>query len=421
MSQAPVILPGAPLTGAQAAADMNAAWAAMISLFSGTAAPTQGPGASGALVEGQDWLDTSMTPNVWRKWDGAAWCPFATIDTTNHVLATPLSWRNVMGDNGGMEVWQRGAGSAASFAVPASTIQYTADRWYVQTNATQASVVAAVAGLTANSNLALKFTRNSGQSGTGVLVLSYPLDSDEISHLIGNKVTVRLVVKAGANWSPTLGTFIVELFTGLGAPVRRQTTPFTTETGFVIAGANLAVNQQASIGGTTASVVPVGTTQAELSIFWTPTGTAGADDSITIDDVQLEVGTFSSPFERTPFEKMLLGCRRHFWKTFPYSSAPVQNFGSSNGELWGLVGVGGASPEFLWVRHSVSMRANPSVTTFNTSAANAQVRDITAGADCSATTVNTSTPEAILITTTAPVGATVGQLLGVHAAVDAGI
>src|SRR5258706_15733354 len=116
MSQAPVILPGSPLTGAAAAGDMNAAWAAMISLFSGATPPTLGPGASGALVEGQPWLDTSLSVHVWKAWDGTTWCIHAAGDPASHSATPPLSWRNILGDNGGVEVWQRGGGCGGSFA-----------------------------------------------------------------------------------------------------------------------------------------------------------------------------------------------------------------------------------------------------------------------------------------------------------------
>ena len=86
MSQSAVILPGSPLTGAAAAADINAAWAAIISQFSGNSAPTLGPGAAGALVEGQYWLDTSVNPNMLRQWDGTTWCAVETIDATAHAV-----------------------------------------------------------------------------------------------------------------------------------------------------------------------------------------------------------------------------------------------------------------------------------------------------------------------------------------------
>ena len=48
-------------------------------------------------------------------------------------MGNPLSFRNVLRANGGLEVWQRGAGASASIAAAASTTAYAADRWYIKT------------------------------------------------------------------------------------------------------------------------------------------------------------------------------------------------------------------------------------------------------------------------------------------------
>ena len=61
------------------------------------------------------------------------------------------------------------------------------------------------------------------------------------------------------------------------------------------------------------------------------------------------------------------------------------------------------------------------VTLYNPAASNAQVRDETAAADCSASTSAGLTAEAGYITATGNAGTAVGGLLGVHLAVDAGI
>ena len=68
-------------------------------------------------------------------------------------LGTTPTNKNVCWMNGGFEVWQHGAGSASSIALAASTTLYTADRWYYTTGVNQASVVAAVTGLTDQSQL----------------------------------------------------------------------------------------------------------------------------------------------------------------------------------------------------------------------------------------------------------------------------
>src|SRR5882672_2250648 len=421
MSQAPVILPGSPLTGAAAAADINAAWAAQISLFSGTTAPTVGPGASSALVEGQDWLDTSKSVHVWKKWDGTQWCTFAAIDPVGHAAFPPLSWRNIIGDNGGLEVWQRGAGSSASFAVGASSTTYTADRWYYQNGANQASVIAAVAGLTSNSNLAAKITRNNGQTGTTFVVFAFPLDTDEIVRLRGKLVAISYVAKAGTNWSPASGALSVFLFAGTGAVGKRGTGAYTSETQVFGSVTNIAPGTQQSVGTAGAVIVamPTNATQAEVTFAWTPVGTAGADDSITIDDVQLEVGGVSL-FERVPFEKSLLGCKRHYAKTFPYGTAPAQNAGLA-GSLGVNTQVATSDVSWNW-QFPVSMRVNPSITTYNPANASADARNATLPGQV-AITVDPNTalsPDRVFIETTATIAAQNSNIY-LHVAADSGI
>src|SRR5258706_3124056 len=281
MSQAPVILPGSPLPGATGAADITAAWRAIISKFSAATAPTLGAGASGALEEGQWWFDTSVSPNVLRIYDGTTWCPMMYVDTSAHVAVTPLSGRNSMSDNGGFEVCQRGAGSSAVFAIGASSASSTADRGYLTTGANEASSVFPVAGLPNLSNLAASVFRNNGQTGTAAMVFAYPLDTDEIVRMRGQKITASFVAKGGANWSPTSGALTCTLYVGTGAVGKRGNTPYSSEATVINTATNVAANTQVTATITSTVTVPVNTTQAELQFSWTPVWTAGAADSIT--------------------------------------------------------------------------------------------------------------------------------------------
>ena len=421
MSQSAVILPGSPLTGAALASDLNASFASVISKFSGATAPTLGPGAASALVAGQEWLNTSVAGQyVWGIYDGAVFCPLATIDTTAHTATVPDGYRNIIGDNGSMEVWQRGSAATSSFAIPASTTAYTADRWYITTGANQASVVAAVTNITNGSQLAGKITRNSGQTGTGVYTFGFPLDTNEVVRLRGGYASINAVAKAGANWSPASGTLTLTFYVGTGAAAKRGA-GFTSETNVVSGSVNLAVNAQGTITAMSAATVPTTATQGEIQFTWTPVGTAGGDDSITIDDVQLEAGLIANAYERRPFERMITGCKRHFWKTFNYGVLPAQNVGLLSGEIMGIAGKAGALVEIIGVRHPVSMRGIPVITTFNPGAANAQVRDETVPADCSSTANLQVTNETVFLSATGNASTAVGNILGVHLTADAGI
>ena len=291
-------------------------------------------------------------------------------------LITP-NFRNILIANGGLEVWQRGAGGSASFSQAASTPGYTADRWYFFNGATQASVIDQVAGLSTQSRFAARVRRNSGQTGTGVMRFEYPLTTEECIALRGQNITFQAWLATGANWSPSSGNLVVNAYFGTGTERARAATGFTGETNplstTLAIAAGTAGAQSTFTGG---SAVATNVTQGCLQFSWTPVGTAGAADDFTVDDVQLEVGTAASVFERLSFAAALAECRRHYFKTFSYSTAPAQNAG-----LTGAVGAldlgttaagtaGGA-----WVNFPVLMRTTPTCTVYNPSAANTKWSD----------------------------------------------
>ena len=300
-------------------------------------------------------------------------------------LISQITNRNALYMNGGLEIWQRGAGSSASIAQAASLTAYTADRWYLITGANQASIVAAVAGLTNGSTVAGKVTRNAAQTGITAMTFGYPLDTDEIVRLRGSKISFTCVVKAGANWSPASGTLSVAFYTGTGAVAKRgggftnETTVLSISTNLTPGGANT------TISGSSTVVVPTNSTQAELQFTWIPVGTAGANDEFSLDDVQIEAQLSSQTwtptnYDRLDFVTMFQACQRHYAKTFPYSTAPAQSGGVADSVA---VIANAVAKTAIWWQYPVRMRVSPSgsVTTYNPSAANANWRNVTSGAD----------------------------------------
>lgn len=340
-------------------------------------------------------------------------------------LVSGITNRNALWMNGGLEVWQRGAGSSASFAVAASTPAYTADRWYYTNGANQASVVSAQTGLTNGSQLCSRIRRNAAQTGTTAVYYQYPLDTDEIIRLRGNKVSFTAVVQAGANWSPTSGTLTVNLYVGTGAVGKRGATPYTSETTVLTIATNLTPGGAVTtITGSSTVVVPTTATQAELQFTWTPTGTAGAADDISIDDVmvesQLSASTWTpTNFDRIPFPQALLGCKRHYQKTFLYGTAPAANAGLSNALTANAV-----ATQRLWVNWElpIETRATGSVTTYiPLTGSSGNWYDITASVSVAANLdTNGFGTKNLFIFSTAS-GSTTNDLCYIHAQTDAGI
>ena len=336
-------------------------------------------------------------------------------DQTYKAIVSALDFRNLLYANGGMEVWQRGAGGSASIAVAASTTAYTADRWYLTTAASQASTVSQQAGLVNQSRWAARVQRNSGQTGTGLMRFAYPLTTDECVAIRGQTVTLSFYTSTGANWSPTSGTLSYVLYTGTGAEGKRNASSFTGEATPISSSVNLATS--ASAAQTTAtSGGSVGTTitQCELQFTWTPTGTASTNDWFQIDEVQIEVGSAATPFERLTFAQALNECSFHYVKTFNYSVAPVANSGNRAGAIVGNDVAAPTSTTSWYYR----MRVAPTIVTYNPNAANGNWRNGGNTSDVSLAVSEVGTNGANIRAT----GATgTADYLLVHVTADAGL
>jgi len=292
----------------------------------------------------------------------------------------PVAFKNIL-VNGGLEFFRRGADGAASFAVGASTTAYTADRWYLATGANQAHTVSQQAGLTDRSRFCARIQRNAGQTGTGTVVFGQPFDSDMGRSIRGQIVAISAKVRSGANWSPAAGTLTLSLYVGTGT-IAKRVAGFTGETLVASASANLGAGSPVTaIGAVAAAPVPTSTIQGELQFAWTPGGTAGAGDYIEIDNVQLEVGGIVTGFDFRPNMDELMRCMRYYQKSFTDSTAPAQNIGIGQDEEQLVLPTGTSGAFALSIQLPVNLRANPTVTTYNTSATNANWRDTTAGAD----------------------------------------
>jgi hypothetical protein len=145
--------------------------------------------------------------------------------------------------------------------------------------------------------------------------------------------------------------------------------------------------------------------------------TNGATFDFTGD--QLEPGTIATTFEQSPFGDMLRLCQREFSKSFALGTAPVQSLGTTTGEYTFPATQAGATTNRMGTIYlPVTMRATPTVTTFNPAAANAFVRDEDGAVDCTATSTSAS-DSSIQMGCTGHAAVTVGRKLGVHWTADA--
>src|SRR5215813_13903340 len=78
-------------------------------------------------------------------------------------------------------------------------------------------------------------------------------------------------------------------------------------------------------------------------------------------------------------------CERYYQKSFDYATLPAQGAGTGTNEFtFAAITAGATTQRNGVVQFPQRMRTTPTITLYNPSAANGQIRDVTAAADCSA-------------------------------------
>ena len=139
-----------------------------------------------------------------------------------------------------------------------------------------------------------------------------------------------------------------------------------------------------------------------------------------ITGIQLEVGEYTSstipPFQHESFGDNLARCQRYYQKSFDIGTAPAQNVGIQTGELSFPSTKGASTGSTLSQKYNfpVRMRASPAMTGYNSAASNAEVRDVTASADCSSTAFASNKETGFYVTCTSSGTTSVGNYLSLH-------
>lgn len=376
------------------------------------------PGAANIVTAAGDAAEfLSLGSGNWK-------CTDYTRASGAAIVASSGGSRNAL-INGAALVWQRGAGGSASIAVAASTVAYADDRWYLATGANQASAVSQQTGPT-GFQYASRVQRNNGQTGTGQMVYAQALDADKIAELAGSTCVLSGFVSTGANWSPSSGTLSWKVYCGTGSPAKRNGSAYTGETSPISGSMNIAQGaSSAALSATSGSLsgaIPSNTKQMEVQFFWTPSGTAGANDWFQITGRRLEPGTSAGNFDATEmdFTLELVRCGKFYQKTFPYATAPAQNAGTI-GALAMASQSNASNKAYCYWAFPVRMRAAPSMTYYNPSAANANWRDTTGSSDRTAGTSSFTSDGGVLAVETTAGTMINSNIYAVHAQADAEI
>lgn len=316
--------------------------------------------------------------------------------------------------NPAFDIWQRGT----SFTPSASTVTYTADRWAAY-RATNANFTISRQTGAEGSQYCARIARNNGTSNTDVIQFAQSFESANSYRYANKKATLRFKARAGANYSAASGNLNAIVATGTGTDQQVLTgltgsaTPINTNVVLTTSWQTFTI--------TSAAALSASLTQLAVVFNFTPVGTAGAADYFEIDDVEIIEGeTAPAVFQRLPVGVILAQCQRHYEKSFPYATAPAQNAGGIDNTYQFPTTIAAATTQYpTKVPFTVRKRTAPTITFFNYAAANAQARNIDAGADCTTTVATTPSENGFGFSCVGPAGGTVGQRIVVHWTADA--
>ena len=287
------------------------------------------------------------------------------------------------------------AGGVISAAIT-NTPTYFADRFFMVGGASSAILAAAVAetGI-AGFNQSLKMSRQAANANTAQLSMGQVLETGDCIRLQGLQLCLSFFAKAGANYSG--GQLSMSLISGTGTNQSAANLVAGSWTGqTTVATKNITLGTSHplvpfSLTGT----VPANATQLGVLFQWTPSGTAGADDSVTFNGIQLEIGAAPSLFEHRDVQVELEIAQRYAWVTAEPAAAVVVGMGACNS----------TTAAIIYMATPVQMRAAPTVTvsagTFHAAPAGAAASGTIAAG-------TTHTPNAITINVSSITATTAG-------------
>ena len=171
------------------------------------------------------------------------------------------------------------------------------------------------------------------------------------------------------------------------------------------------------------SATPVGSYAASPIVI---TGqTAGTTMSVefntgTLSKPQLELGAVATSFDVRPYGTELALCQRYYESTFSIGSAPVQNGGGTNVLRISQTAAAGAPCRgFTWIYKTTKRDTPSTITSYNPSAANANVRNFTRSNDATISGVTGINTIGITFSFTSSAGSAVGDDNGVGFSADA--
>lgn len=146
---------------------------------------------------------------------------------------------------------------------------------------------------------------------------------------------------------------------------------------------------------------------------------ATAANVATIKSVSVNLGEIATRPAPLTLGQTISACNYYYQKSFPQGTTPAQNAGVAGAsfgyQVLGSAAAGAGGPIAVFKN---TMRVSPTVTAFNPSAANAQIRNIAQSSDWSGTTVQSANVNGFYTTGTTAGGSGANDVSGLHWTAD---
>jgi hypothetical protein len=235
------------------------------------------------------------------------------------VSSGPENFRNLLdGGDATTNPWQRGT----SFSNITGTLTYTADRWFMQGAANSSGTMAKTASTSQTTfNQSFVWGRSLSATASNTVYLGQALETLNSVRCQNENLTLSFWASAQSGWlSPTTGVNAlgVQICYGTGTDQSASSLVAGTWTGF----GNAVSTTQALTSTLTrynfTGAIPSSVTQVGVLFSYTPAASALANETITMEGIQLEVVKpgLGSP---TAFEHRRVGtelelCQRYYYQ-----------------------------------------------------------------------------------------------------------
>ena len=252
--------------------------------------------------------------------------------------------------NGAMGIWQR----ATTYNMTASWAYGSVDRWISTSAPSTNGVFNRSTSVPTGFQYSVQMGRTAASTATSPIQCTQAIESVNCYDLAGQTVTLSFWAKAGANFSAS-GSILGSLL-GTGTVADQAASSFYSWTGSVIQTQNNTITTTWTRYTYTVTIAS-NALEVGVNFYYTPTGTAGADDNVYITGVQLEKGSTATSFDYRPYGTELALCQRYY---------EVINSDSNQQTFWADINAGNGVTANANLFYRVTKRATPTVAQYGT-------------------------------------------------------